>query len=50
MENFIALGQAILFVMMLLFGSYVICILCMLFIKLTNMIQKFIIWLENKLF
>ena len=50
MDNFIALGQGLLFGMIVLFGSCVIYILCLLFIKLIDMIQKFTEWLENKLF
>ena len=50
MENLITLGGAILFLTILLVGSYVAYILCLLFIKLTDVIQKFTEWLENKSF
>lgn len=50
MTELIALGQAILFITLLLVGSYAIFILCLLFIKLTMLMLKFAKWVEKKLF
>lgn len=50
MENLMLLGQVLLLITIIAFGSYIVYILCLLFIKLTDMIQKFTEWLENKLF
>ena len=50
MEYLVTLGGAILVLTIIGVGSYVAYILCLLFIKFTDMIRKFTEWLENKLF
>lgn len=50
MEKLILLGQGLLWATIIGLGTYVFYILCLLFIKLIDIIQKFTEWLENKLF
>lgn len=50
MENLTTLLGGILFFIILLCGSYVAYVLCLLFIKLTDILKRFTEWLENKLF
>jgi hypothetical protein len=50
MDKLIMIGQGLILATIVAFGSYILYILCLFFIKLTDIIKGFTESLENKLF